>query len=362
MTFRERTLRIFQRKPVDNIVYQPRIEHWYGYNKARGTLPGRYRDMELIDLYDDLGCSIRPYHYFNECLRIANADDVSYETIPFEGGYTHITHTPAGSLTTRYTQSDLASHTLEYPVKSAKDVDVLEYILRTRKVWFDLDLYNERNALIGERAEPMLFLPRVNMQRILIEIVGWEETAYMLADDRPLVERLVRLINETDEPILDAVLGSPLQIINFGDNVDQYLLAPPLFEEFVLPVYQDRGDRFRAAGKFTQTHFDGNVKQLLKYTHACRLDGFEALTPLPQGDLTLEEMKEALGDDLILLDGIPMTSFLPHSDYDDFERMTRDVIEMFSPNLILGISDEPSPVCDIERVRRVAEMLEEYAS
>ena len=43
----------------------------------------------------------------------------------------------------------------------------------------------------------------------------------------------------------------------------------------------------------------------------------EALTLLPQGDLTIEEMKEALsGGDL--LDGIPMTSFLPDSDYDAF--------------------------------------------
>jgi len=31
----------------------------------------------------------------------------------------------------------------------------------------------------------------------------------------------------------------------------------------------------------------------------------------------------------------------------------------FSPNLILGVSDEPSPVCDIERVRRAAEILKE---
>lgn len=361
MTFRERTLRIFQHKPVDNIVYQPRIEHWYGYNKARGTLPERYRDMELLDVYDDLGCSIRPYHYFNECIRIQNADDVTTEMIPEPGGYTWITRTPAGTMTERHTTSDLATHTAEYPVKTAKDVDVLEYILRTRKVWFDHDLFKQRDEMIGDRAEPMLYLPRVNMQRILIEIVGWQETAYMLADDRPLLERLVRLINETDEPVLEAVLKSPVNIINFGDNVDQYLLSPPLFEEFVLPVYQDRGDRFRAAGKFTQTHFDGNVKLLLKYTHDCRLDGFEALTPLPQGDLTLEEMKEALGDDLILLDGIPMTSFLPDSDYDAFERMTRDVIETFYPNLILGISDEPSPVCDIERVRRVGQILEEYA-
>lgn len=360
MTNRERTLRIFRRDSVDNIVYQPRIEHWYNYNRARGTLPGRYAKMELLEVYDDLNCSIRPYHYFNDCLKFQDSDDVRTEATERDGVHTIITSTPVGAITMRIRTTALANHIDEFPIKSARDVDVMEYALRTRKVWFDTALYEERNRMVGDRCAPMMYLPRVNMQRIILDYVGWQESIYMLTDDRPLLERLVRLINETDEAILSAVISSPIPIVNFGDNVDQFLLAPPLFQEFVLPVYQDRGRRFRAAGKFTDTHFDGNVSQLLKFSHDCLLDGFEALTPVPQGDLTIEQMKEALGDDLILLDGIPMTSFLPDSDYDEFERMTRRIIETFSPNLILGISDEPSPVCDIERVRRAGRILEEY--
>jgi hypothetical protein len=39
------------------------------------------------------------------------------------------------------------------------------------------------------------------------------------------------------------------------------------------------------------------------------VDGIEAITPEPQGDVTLEEMKEGLGDDLVLLDGIPALEY-----------------------------------------------------
>jgi len=361
MTFRERTLGIFRHQPVDNIVYQPRIEHWYEYNRSRGTLPARYRDMELLDVYDGLGCSIRPYHYFNECLRIQDAQDVRLE-ITTEGDLDLVTlHTPAGNLVSRNRRTGLAFHTEEYPVKTDTDADVMEYILRSRKVWFDMDLFNQRDSMVGDRCAPMVYLPRVNMLRILLEFVGWEQTVYALADNRDLITRLVRVINETDTAILEAIAASPVELINFGDNVDEYLVSPPLFQEFVLPEYQRRTALLHAAGKFTFSHYDGNVKHLLKYTRQTGLDGLEALTPQPQGDLTLEEMKGALGDDLILLDGIPMTSFLPDSDYQEFERTTRRVIEMFSPNLILGISDEPSPVCDIERVRRVGEIVAEYA-
>ncbi len=360
MTFRERTLKTFRHEDLDNIVYQPRIEHWYNYNKARDALPERYRDMELLDVYDDLGCSIRPYHYFNDCLTIENGPDVSVEVRREGDRDTIFHHTPVGTIRSVSQRTDRAHHQIENPVKTHKDADVMEYILQSRRIWFDLEKFRKRDSMVGERAAPMVFIPRVNMQRILLEYVGWQETVYLLADDRSLIERLVRIINETDEAMIEVMLASPIEIINFGDNVDEYLLSPPLFEEFVLPVYQDRGERFRKAGKFTHSHFDGNVKHLLKYCQICGLDGFEALTPKPQGDLTISEMKEALGDNLVLLDGIPMTAFLPSTPEDELERVTREVIETFSPNLILGISDEPSPVCDIERVRRVAEILREY--
>ncbi len=41
----------------------------------------------------------------------------------------------------------------------------------------------------------------------------------------------------------------------------------------------------------------------------CGLDGIEAITPKPQGDVTLEEVKEALGDDIYLVDGIAAVLF-----------------------------------------------------
>ena len=51
MNFRERTLAIFAHRPVDNIVYQPRIEHWYGINQRDGTLPERYKDLYRPDTH-----------------------------------------------------------------------------------------------------------------------------------------------------------------------------------------------------------------------------------------------------------------------------------------------------------------------
>lgn len=362
MTFRERTLAIFAHEPVDNIVYQPRIEHWYNVNRAQGTLPERYKDMSLLEVYDDLGCSIRSYNWFNGCLRYSGDPKVKFEHFERDGMSVSRWETPVGAIESHHTHTSLASHTQKFPVETRDDALVMEYMLRGGEWSFSMEHFEENCEIIGERAAPMLFIPRVNLQRLFIDFMGFEGALYALHDDKPMIDRLAKAIDETDEQLIDVLCDSPMPIINYGDNVDHHFLRPDTFEEYILPAYQHRCERFRAAGKFTHAHWDGSIKNLLPYAQKTGLDGIEALTPIPQGDITIEEMKEALGDNMILLDGIPMTCFLPHEPLDDLVATTHKIIALFSPNLILGISDEPSPVCDIERVRLVAEIVKEYES
>ncbi|HUV04300.1 MAG TPA: uroporphyrinogen decarboxylase family protein [Armatimonadota bacterium] len=359
MTFRERTLAIFAHKPVDGIVYQPRIEHWFWTHQREGTLPERYKDMSDIELYDDIGCSCRSYHFFNPCLKTMEDPSVRFEE-EWHGDIQVMRHmTPVGTIETRNRHTSLAWHTDKYPVETPDDARVMEYILQGRRYEFDHDLFAQNDALLGDRSAPMIYIFRVNLLRLYIEIMGIENTMYALADDLPLVERLIEAVNRSDDGLLRVVAESPVPIVNFGDNLDQHMVPPRLFERYVLPEYQRRIRVFKAAGKFTNAHWDGSIKQLLGYARRTGLDGIEALTPIPQGDVTIQEIKDALGD-MVVLDGIPMTWFLPHEKNEDLERVTREIIETFSPNLILGVSDEISPVCDIEKVRFVAEIVKEY--
>jgi len=89
------------------------------------------------------------------------------------------------------------------------------------------------------------------------------------------------------------------------------------------------------------------------------LDGVEAVTFKPTGDVTIEEVKKAFGDELILVDGIPYWHFLPMVSMEEFDSVTRKVISTFEDRLILGISDEIPPKGDIERLRRVSRIIEE---
>ena len=152
----------------------------------------------------------------------------------------------------------------------------------------------------------------------------------------------------------------PIRAINFGENVHAGTLSPDLFKLYHLPACRRRCERLHQAGKFCSSHWDGDTRSLLAYIRESGLDGVEAITPEPQGDVTLEEVREAFGDDQVLLDGIPAVYFDDVYPVDTLIDCAQRVIDLFAPRLVLGISDEISSSGDIERIRRVGEIVDRF--
>jgi hypothetical protein len=137
-------------------------------------------------------------------------------------------------------------------------------------------------------------------------------------------------------------------------------MSPALFCKYHLPACQRRCEKLHRAGKFVSSHWDGNCLPLLRYAKETGLDGIEAITPRPQGDVTLEEVKDALGNEMFLLDGVPAVFFDETFSVDTLVRCAERVIELFAPRLVLGISDELSSTGDIERVRLIGDLVRNH--
>jgi len=120
-----------------------------------------------------------------------------------------------------------------------------------------------------------------------------------------------------------------------------------------------RTSTLHSAGKFVYSHYDGDNRGLQEMYHETGLDGVEAITPVPQGDVTLEEAKKYLGD-MFMLDGIPAVYFDEEFPEEVLAAEVKKLLDLFAPNLILGISDEISSTGDIERIRLVGELVDEY--
>lgn len=345
------------------IIWQPRILAWFTDRYFSHTpLPAPYEGMSEPEIYRDLGCSNRLY-FFNDAFRTVDPPSLRRRETRIDD--THILHTmetPVGTVTQRERITPTSwSHVEEKRwIETPEDMKVFTWIKDNTSWRWDQAAFDRVKAEWGNLGAPSVFIPHVNVQNLYIETMGVEQGVWALYEWGPVVKDYFRALHENHLRMIDVINGSPVDIINFGDNLHCATLPPYLYEEYVLPAYKERCDKLHKAGKWISAHWDGDTKALLRYARVSGLDAIEAITPQPQGDVTLEEVKEALGDEIFLLDGIPAIYWDSTFSEEELAACAEKVISLFAPKLILGISDEMSSRGDIERIRVVGRIVDDY--
>ncbi len=357
MTFREMTLAVFRGEDPGHVLWQPRLDFWYHVNKKRGTLPEHLAGKSLVEVYDYCLASVR---YFGWGLRQRQHGVEFRQEWIDDKRLRRWWETPVGKLTDvlHFDAWGLSAYNEEYRVKRPEDLRVLEYLLENEEWYWDQDAYEASVAEVGDRGAPMFFYRRAPLQNLFIQEAGFETTILMLYDEPEAVRRYMDAQARADDAMYEVILSCPVPIVNFGENIDAHMDPPPIWSEYLVPYWRRRTEQIHEASKFVHIHVDGAMKPLLGHFRDVPWDGIEAATPVPQGDVTIEEIKQALGD-LVLLDGIPAVYFLPTYPEQTLIDCVKRLVELFHPRLVLGISDEIPPDGDIERVRLVGELCRE---
>ena len=345
------------------IIWQPRILAWFTEREYHKTpLPERYRGMTPPEIFRDLNCSNRNYD-FNSCFsREFGKNTELYSAKISETKTKHAIRSPHGEVYSVVETSPHSYHhiTRKWLLETPEDMKVYTDILNESSWSFDPGQYTHIDLQWGDRGAPTMFMPRVSVQDLYVDTMGVENAVTALYDWQDTVQDYFAILHENHLKLIDKINISPIKIINFGDNIHSATLSPRLYVKYVEPCYQERCRRLHDHGRWVCAHWDGDVKPLLKYAKFSGLDGIEAITPKPQGDVTLEEIKAALGDEMFLVDGLPAVYFDELFSEQELIDCTKRIIELFAPNLILGISDEISPTGDLERIRIVGAIVDEY--
>ena len=345
------------------IIWQPRIECWYEDREYRGeAFPGQYKGLDRNGIFRKLGCSHRNYE-FNRCFK--RIDDARIEKSSRKLSDTeteNVMRTPVGTVNSIVVSntSNPGTFTKKWWIASEEDMKVMSWIEERCSWEWDNDVYCELLPIWGDLGLPTMFMPRINIQHLYVDVMGGEEGIFAIYDYPGTVERYFRVLSENHERLIEVINRSPIEIINFGDNVHSGLLPPELFVRYALPEYQKRNEQLHKASKFTHPHWDGDTKPILRFARECGFDGVEAVTPKPQGDVTPEEIKEAFGDELFLLDGIAALLFEDSYPLEELEQQAKQLIELFAPKLILGISDEISSRGNLDRIEFVGKIVDDY--
>lgn len=374
MTIKQEFLNTFAKKKSHKIVFSPRLYYWYFGNKIYSKLrknfqtsvPVQYYGKKQIEIYRDLYISPR---YSEETLylplhetKIAPTSKIQvHQERGAKKGETITSYkTPLGKL--RQVESiggGLGAHKTEYPIKTLEDIKIMQYILENTNFFFLKENYEKAEKQFADITVTSTYLSKSPYQKLIIEFMGLTRTILFLKKNPSQLENFMMFLEHWDDEMYEQISKSPLEIVNFGENLDSNLSPPHYFERYLLPYYEKRVKQLHRIGKYCHIHIDGSLRDFLPYFEHLPFDGFEALTAKPQGDVRLEDIKDAIGDK-ILLDGIPSILFLPEYSNDYLKKYTEKVLELFSPHLILGVSDELSPNGDIRKIQMLSDYMKEF--
>ena len=347
------------------IIWQPRIGCWYHDKIFAGEmLPAPYTGMSIHEVYRKLGCSARLYE-FNECFERIEDPSVKFIRKELnETDYEICISTPVGNQKQicRNTENSPFPITLKWEIETEEEMKVAIWREGNANWKWNQFKYEELINSIGDLGTPCMYMPRMNVQCLYIEKMGVEDAVTAIYEWTDTTEAFFKTLENSHDKLIDIINASPIDIINYGENIHVSTLSPRLFKKYHLPACQRRSEKLHSAGKFVYSHWDGDCKPLLKFAKETGLDGIEAITPVPQGDVTIEEVKTALGDDIYLFDGIPAIYFDKQYSEKELVDCVNKLIDLFAPKLVLGISDEISSTGNIERVLLVKEIVDNYNS
>jgi len=375
---------VLEGKETEGVVWQPRIKHWYDVNNVKNMVPERYRGKYLDEIYEDLGAAPRQVWQGGifgggefagyPSIVSREGDDVDVWVKQTKGLYYIETpgdfiitkyKTPIGEMTSvsKRTEYGTSRYPVEHFLKEHESIKVYKYILKKRTYQFDWQRYRWGEKRFGDIIYPRGSLSKEPINRLTIELMGVERTVKWLWRHPNEMEELMELMTQDIEKQIECYAKTPVVELCFGSNMHQDLCSPRMFKKYLIPFYERVIPKIHRAGKYVTAHWDGYVQKLLPLAKETGMDGLECVTPKPQGDVTIDEMKKHIIDEgMFLRDGIPAILFLPWTPIEELKTFTLKILDTLggTGRLILGISDLLPANADIERVRVVEKIVEEW--
>jgi uroporphyrinogen-III decarboxylase len=363
MTNRDRILAVIEGRKPDRIPWFPRLLLWYNFHKSSGTLPVKYREWELRDIERDLGMGTPARN-----ATIFSTRTESVETKTHRSGDEIFTEyiTPVGTVSTKHIvveklhRAGMSSYQMEHLIKRPEDYGVVEYIIEHTKLTPTYDQYIAYDRDIGEDGLPMVALGACPMHKLMREYLGYEKSIFEMVDHPDRIERLLRVITDHDKEMQKIAVQSPAKMILHGEHFDSMITPPPLFAEYFKPYFQEFAELLHSKDKILVCHADADSSQLLDLIRESGFDMAEVFTTEPMVPCTLEQAKEAWGNDVIIWGGIPSVILCEPVSDETFEAYMADLFETISldDRFILGVADNVMPETKFDRIVRISEMLD----
>jgi hypothetical protein len=209
--------------------------------------------------------------------------------------------TPVGALTHKWRiETGYGSAwTAEYPVKSPKDYEILEFIVRDTIYRPNFEGFLKAQQNMGDAGIVLAPVERPPFQKLWIQWAGLERVVVDLHETTESVERVLKAMFEKQLEMFKIIADSPAELVWCPDNITGVVAGPPIFRRYMMPHYDALHQALHPKGKRLVSHMDGMMRRLVECVRETKLDVIEAFTPPPDGDLPLSEALAAWPDKTI---------------------------------------------------------------
>jgi len=321
LTPRENMLQVLRHQPPE---WVPVTGHCDPYNQPNreGMDPElaaalgevRWRGTATVTFSRYLGLDIMDW-YGMPAVGITRRNVEVEQTV--DGDTTSVTwHTPAGELrevirACRDSTGAVSSNRTEHVVKGAGDLEALATIFEDEVIEPDpagFERTRERRELIGDDGIVLGTMHGTPLGMMYRVYSGVATLAYLWADARQDLLDCFAIMEDNYLRRLAIGGQSDIDAVVTVDDTSTTAISPSMFETCNLDLTDTRADAAHSGGKFYFHHSCGLIRDLLPLYRHTRMDAVHAFTVPPDGDVTVAEGREMLGDGIAIIAGLGILS------------------------------------------------------
>lgn len=363
MTPRERIISILKGEQPDQVPWFGDLDYWANSLIRRRLKPeGFISSDDYIRWHHDLGVGFYlqgyfPYKQIYENCQVNewNEGDRHYKEIV----------TPIGSVREcwEYIPTSFSEGPVEHFMKSEADIPVMKYIYENIRFEPDYDFANQRIHQVGDQGIVLCYLPKspfMHLMALEAGVFSVTMAAFTAPDEfKDLLDTMKKAFDQAAQIAVD----SPAEVLMIPENLSSEMVGPDFFKMYMCDYQKEWTNKIKDAGKYSFIHIDGTLGGLLRQEAAVGFTVLEALTPYPVGDLKFEDLAGIAGDSKsILWGGIPGSYFTNCVSDEEFKRHVKYILSIMvkEPRYVLGVADQVPPDGLESRVKRVAELVNEF--
>jgi len=363
MTPRQRLLALLSGQQPDQVPWYGDLDYWATALIGRQLrLPDFKTSAAYLQWHRDLGVGFYLQGYFP----FTTHYDACRVSVHYQGNQkiTEIS-TPLGQLSDcwEYLPDSFSEAPRMHFIKSIADLKIWRYYYEHMHFEADYGLAQQRTITVGEAGINLAYLPHTPWMQLLVLDCGIETLTTLACEAaEELTWTLQVMKTKLDEAALIAV-HCPAEALMIPENLSSEMVGPAFFEKYLRADQLDWLQKIRLAGKYSFIHMDGSLKGLLQQEASLPVTVLEALTPAPVGDLEISEWSVRAGNaNTILWGGVPGVYFTPLVSEAQFEQHIRKVLAVMrtTPRYVLGVADQVPPDALESRVRKVAQLVEQF--